>query len=131
MSTTFRNPDRIHPPLGAYSHQAEVTGAQRWLVVAGQVGRSLDGTVPTAALEQIELALENIGRNLEGAGMETKDLVKLTWYLVGDIDADRRREIVTAWLGDHQPCSTLLYVSRLAASEYRVEVEAWACRADS
>ncbi len=131
MPTTFRNPGSIHPPLGAYSHQAEATGAQRWLVMAGQVGRTVDGKVPTDPLKQIELALENVRRNLEDAGMETKDLVKLTWYLVGDIDSVRRREIVTAWLDGHQPCSTLLYVSGLAAFEYRVEVDAWACRTDS
>jgi 2-iminobutanoate/2-iminopropanoate deaminase len=131
MSTTFRNPQGIHPPLGAYAHQAEATGGQRWLVMAGQVGRTVDGTVPSDPLKQIEVALENVRRNLEGAAMETKDLVKLTWYLVGDIDSSRRREIVTAWLGGHQPCSTLLYVSGLAAPEYRVEVDAWACRTDS
>lgn len=131
MSATFRNPDGIHPPVGAYAHQSEVIGDQRWLVMAGQVGRTADGTVPADPLVQIEVALENVRRNLAGAGMEIKDLVKLTWYLVGDIDSGRRREIATAWLGGHQPCSTLLYVSALAAPEYRVEVDAWACRADS
>jgi 2-iminobutanoate/2-iminopropanoate deaminase len=131
MSTTFRTPDGIHPPLGAYSHQAEAAGRQRWLVMAGQVGRNVDGTVPSDPLKQMEVALENVRRNLEGASMETKDLVKLTWYLVGDIDSSRRREIVMAWLGGHQPCSTLLYVSGLAAPEYRVEVDAWACQTDS
>jgi 2-iminobutanoate/2-iminopropanoate deaminase len=131
MSATFRNPNGIHPPVGAYAHHAEVIGAQRWLVMAGQVGRTADGTVPTDPLMQIQVALENVRRNLEGAGMEVKDLVKLTWYLVGDIDSGRRREIAAAWLGGHQPCSTLLYVSALAAPEYRVEVDAWACRTDA
>ena len=72
MATTFRNPHNIHPLLGAYAHQAEAIGATRWLVMAGQVGRSADGKVPTDPLEQIEVALENVRRNLDGAGMETR-----------------------------------------------------------
>ena len=129
MTTAFRNPNGIHPPLGAYAHQAEVS-ARRWLVMAGQVGRTVDGKVPADPLEQIVIALENVRRNLDGAGMATTDLVKLTWYLVGDIDSGRRREIANAWLGGHQPCSTLVYVAGLAAPEYRVEIDALACRSE-
>ncbi len=130
MPTNLRSPDNMHPPLGMYSHQGDVTGAQRWLVMAGQVGRTSDETVPSNPIEQIEVALENVRRNLDSAGMEVKDLVKLTWYLVGEIDSGKRRQIVAAWLGGHQPCSTLLYVAGLAAPEYKVEVDAWACRSN-
>jgi len=98
--------------------------------MAGQVGRTSDETVPSNPIEQIEVALENVRRNLDSAGMEVKDLVKLTWYLVGEIDSGKRRQIVAAWLGGHQPCSTLLYVAGLAAPEYKVEVDAWACRSN-
>ena len=125
---TSSNPEAIHPPVGLYSHQIKVEGQPRWLVMAGQVGRTADGTVPPDPIEQLTLALENVSRNLEAADMSVDDVVKLTWYLVGDIDADRRREMTAKWLGDHRPCSTLLYVSRLAAPEYKVEVDAWACR---
>lgn len=124
-----RNPDTIHPPVGAYSHHVEVSGTGRWLAIAGQVGRAVDGTVPPDPVEQVELALENIRRNLEAAKMEIADLVKLNWYLVGQIDTARRREVSLAWLNGHQPASTLVYVASLAAPEYRVEIEAWAWRA--
>jgi 2-iminobutanoate/2-iminopropanoate deaminase len=123
-----RNPDVIHGPLGAYSHQIEVVGAQRWLVMAGQVGRTTEGIVPEDPIEQVAAALENVRRNLQAAGMDVTDLVKLTWYLVGDIDTARRREVTAAWLNGHEPCSTLVYVVRLAAPEYRVEIDAWACQ---
>ncbi len=125
---TARNPHTIHPPVGAYSHQVEVTGSARWLAIAGQVGRTLDGKVPEDPIEQVELALENVRRNLEAAGMEVADVVKWNWYLVGQIDPVRRRDVTLAWLGGHEPASTLVYVAALAAPEYRVEVEAWACR---
>ena len=128
-SRTQRNPETVHPPVGSYSHQVEVGGSPRWLAISGQVGRTPDGQVPEGPIEQLELALENIRRNLEAAGMDVGDIVKINWYHVGDIDAAARREVVDAWLGDHRPASTLVYVTRLAAPEYRVEVEAWACRA--
>ena len=124
----IRNPKTVHPPVGPYSHQVEVTGSPRWLAIAGQVGRTLDGNVPEDPIEQVELALENLRRNLEAAGMEVADVVKWNWYLVGQVDPVRRREVTLAWLDGHEPASTLVYVAALAAPEYRVEVEAWACR---
>lgn len=126
----FRNPQDVHTPLGSYSHQLEVSGKERLLVISGQVGMRQDGTVPEDPLEQIDVAFENIIRNLRAAGMEVKDLIKLTYYLVGEIDTSRRREVVLSKLQGHQPCSTLLYVAGLASPVYKVEIDAWASRAE-
>jgi len=126
----FRNPHNVHQPVGGYTHQIEITGNERMLVLSGQVGMRVDGTIPEDPLEQIDLALENIFRNLQAANMGVKDLVKLTYYLVGEIDTAKRRELVAAKLQGHKPCSTLLYVARLATPDLRVEIDAWASRAD-
>ena len=125
----FRNPQNIHAPLGSYSHQIEVKGNERLLVLSGQVGMRQDGTVPEDPLEQIDVAFENIFRNLRAAGMEVSDLVKITYYLVGEIDTAKRREVVLSKLQGNQPCSTLLYVAGLASPIYKVEIDAWASRA--
>ena len=125
----FRNPSNIHAPLGSYSHQIEITGSERMLILSGQVGMREDGTIPDDALEQIDVALENILRNLQAANMGVQDIVKLTYYLVGEIDTAKRRELVAAKLQGHKPCSTLLYVARLATPDVRVEIDAWASRA--
>ena len=100
------------------------------LIFSGQVGMREDGTLPDDALAQIEVALENIIRNLQAANMDVKDLVKLTYYLVGEIDTTKRRELVAAKLQGYKPCSTLLYVARLATPDLRVEIDAWASRAN-
>jgi enamine deaminase RidA (YjgF/YER057c/UK114 family) len=126
----FRNPQTIHEPLGSYSHQIEMRGNERLLVISGQVGMREDGTVPEDPMEQIEVAFENIFRNLRAAGMDVKDLIKITYYLVGAIDTAKRRELTLAKLQGHQPCSTLLYVAGLASPVYKVEIDAWASRAD-
>jgi 2-iminobutanoate/2-iminopropanoate deaminase len=126
----FRNPQNIHKPLGQYSHQAEISGKERLLVISGQVGMREDGTVPDEPLEQIDLAFENILRNLRAAGMNVKDIIKLTYYLVGEVDPAKRRELVASKLQGHQPCSTLLYVAGLASPVYKVEIDAWASCAE-
>ena len=126
----FRNPQEVHPPLGSYSHQVEIRDKERLLVISGQVGMRQDGSVPEDPLEQMEVAFDNIFRNLRAADMDVKDLIKLTYYLVGEIDTVKRRELVMSKLQGHQPCSTLLYVAGLASPLYRVEIEAWASWAE-
>ena len=122
----FRNPPTVHPPLAAYMHQVEISGPEHLLIVSGQVGQREDGVVPEDALEQLDLALENVYRNLRAAKMEASDLVKLTFYLVGEMDATRRRAVIAARLHGHQPCMTVLYVAALASPIYKVEIDAWA-----
>jgi 2-iminobutanoate/2-iminopropanoate deaminase len=122
----FRNPKDIHQPLGSYSHQIEISGNEHLLVISGQVGMREDGTIPDDPFEQIDLAFENIFRNLRTANMDVKDIIKITYYLVGEIDTGKRREVVLSKLQGHQPCSTLLYVAALASPAFRVEIDAWA-----
>lgn len=123
----FRNPENIHQPVGLYSHQVEITG-ERLLVISGQVGMRADGTVPEDQIEQLEVVFENILRNLEAANMGAKDILKLTYYVVGEMDNVKRRAIITSKLGEHKPCSTFLFVAGLASPVYKVEVEAIASR---
>ena len=126
----FRNPQDIHEPVGSYSHQIEIRD-ERMLVISGQVGMRPDGSIPEDPFEQIDLAFENVIRNLHAANMDVKDLIKITYYLVGEIDTAKRREIVLSKLQGHKPCSTLLYVAALASPQFRVEIDAWASRAGS
>jgi enamine deaminase RidA (YjgF/YER057c/UK114 family) len=124
----FRNPQFVHAPVGLYSHQIEVRG-ERLLVISGQVGMRQDGSVPEDPIEQVEVAFDNILLNLRAAGMDVKDIIKINYYLVGEMDAARRREVLMTRLQGHQPCSTLVYVAGLASPVYRVEIEAWASQA--
>ena len=125
---TFRNPSDIHAPQGAYTHQVEIQGPERLLVISGQVGARPDGTVPDDPIEQLDLVLANIGGNLRAAGMDYADVFKISYFLVGDIDLTRLREKMRARFGSTLPCSTMLFVSRLAAPVYKVEIEVWASR---
>jgi enamine deaminase RidA (YjgF/YER057c/UK114 family) len=123
-----RNPEAIHQPIALYTHQIEVSGTPRWLVLSGQIGMEKDGTLPDDYVEQFERALNNVYLNLQAANMEIIDLVKLTIYLVSDFDTTKRREVLSAWLKGHKPCMTLLYVAALANPKIKVELDALACK---
>lgn len=124
-----RNPETIHPPVGRYVHQIEISGESRMLFMAGQVGKELDGSVPADPVDQLDVALQNVLRNMAAADFEVTDLVKLTTYVVGEMDPARRRGVLERLLGDHVSTSTLVFVPKLAAPEYLVEIDAWAVRA--
>jgi 2-iminobutanoate/2-iminopropanoate deaminase len=129
-----RNPASIHPPLAGYSHQIELDGSERLLMLSGQVGMTREGQVPSDAAEQLDLALANVIRNVEDAGMSVADLVKVTFYLTEPIAQDRRAAILNERLGAHAPCMTLVFVAGLAAPALKVEIDAWAAspeRADT
>jgi len=126
----FRNPQNVHQPVGVYSHQVEVTGNERILILSGQIGMRDDGTVPEDPFEQLDVVFENILRNLEAANMGVKDILKLTYYVVGEMDTVKRREVIASKLQGHKPCSTFLYVAGLASPVYRIEIEALASRSD-
>lgn len=123
----FRNPDNIHSPVAAYTHQIEVSGKNRWLVLSGQLGQDEMGCVPEDPIKQIEIAMDNIIKNLHAANMDVKDLVKVVFYLVGEIDNLKRREAISKVFNGHKPCMTMLYVTALAHPSFKVEIDAWAC----
>jgi enamine deaminase RidA (YjgF/YER057c/UK114 family) len=126
---TARNPESIHTPLGRYVHQIEASAESRLLFISGQIGAEPDGTVPEDAVAQFRVALENVMRNLEAAGFEASDLVKLTTYVVGELDPAGRRAELDRLLGDHFQNSSLVMVAALASPQYKVEIDAWAIRA--
>lgn len=125
---SFQSPDVVAQPLGAYSHLAIVPSGFELLILAGQVGNQIDGTVPPDPEAQYELALLNVVRILESQRLQPTDIVKLNTYLVRPLDLDKFRTIRQSILGSIAPPTTLIYVPRLATLDYLVEVEAWAAR---
>lgn len=60
--------------------------------------------------------------------MEVQDLTKIIFYLVGEMDASQRQQIINNFFGGHLPCTTLIYVVALATPALKVEIDAWACK---
>lgn len=125
-----RNPQAIHPPLGAYTHTIEVPPGARWLVISGQVGIDGKGRIAKDIATQSERALRNVLVCLRAHKMSKHDLVKTTTYLTDARYVAPFREARRKVFGDDcAPTSTLLIIDALAAPELLVEIEAWAAQA--
>ena len=123
VSITRSNPSTVRQPMG-YTHAIEVRNPERLLVISGQVGMGLDGTMPETGGGQIDQALANLRAVLEANDMTAANIVKLTVFLTDRSLIGAYRAARTALLGEHAPASTLLLVSGLADPRFVVEIEA-------
>lgn len=122
-----KNPEKIHPPLGSYSHTIEVPPNARWLVISGQVGIDAKGKTARGIEAQSERALRNVMACLRAHGMTKHDLVKTTTYITDPRFVGAFRDARRKVLGDDcAPTSTLVVIDALANPDLLVEVEAWA-----
>ena len=96
---TFRNPNDIHPPLAGCTHQVEVTGDERWLVMSSLGGMRADGIEPEDQILQMVEALKNIICKLNPAGMDVENLVKPTLFNCGLGGCSHWREAIAQNLG--------------------------------
>jgi len=120
---TASNPPTVRTPTG-YSHAVVVQGAERRLVMSGQVGVALDGSVPTTGEGQIAQALANLRAVLEANDMSVHNVVKITTFLTDRTLLTAYRAARATVFADHAPASTLLFVSGLADPRFMVEIEA-------
>jgi 2-iminobutanoate/2-iminopropanoate deaminase len=70
---TFWNPSDVRQPDFAYTHQVEMGGPERLLILSGQWGKKEDGMIPSDPYEQLNVAFENLYRNLKAATVEIKN----------------------------------------------------------
>jgi 2-iminobutanoate/2-iminopropanoate deaminase len=72
------NSSKVTQPAGGYAQVLEVSGAQRFAFVSGQIPQSLDGKVPSGFDEQCRQVWSNIEAQLAAADMTLANLVKVT-----------------------------------------------------
>jgi enamine deaminase RidA (YjgF/YER057c/UK114 family) len=120
---TRSNPPAVREPTG-YTHAIQIAGAARRLVISGQVGVALDGTVPSTGEGQVAQAFANLRAVLTANGMTVENIVKTTVFLTDRGLLPAFRSARSAVFGDHAPASTLLFVAGLADPRFVVEIEA-------
>jgi 2-iminobutanoate/2-iminopropanoate deaminase len=126
MNKAF-SPATVAAPTG-YSHGVELGAGARIVYVAGQVGTAPDGSIAKDIRGQATQAWKNIENVLAAAGMELKDIVKVTAFLTRKEDIAGYREVRGRALGDLKPASTLLVIAGLAREDFLVEVECVAAK---
>ena len=120
---TRSNPPAVREPSG-YSHAIEIKGAERRLMISGQIGMAPDGTIPETGGGQIDQALANLRAVLEANGMTPSNIVKTTVFLTDRSLLGAYRAARSAMLADHAPASTLLFITGLVDPRLVVEIEA-------
>lgn len=121
---TRSNPSAVRAPTG-YTHAMEIKGDYRRLVISGQVGVALDGTVPASGEAQIAQAFANLRAILAAHDMTVANIVKSTAFLTDRDLLTAYRSARAAMFGDNPPAaSTLLFVAGLADPAWQFEIEA-------
>jgi len=108
------------PPV---SHYCRVVRAGDLVWESGSVGVRPDGSIPTDAGEQMEVALANIDACLQAAGAGPEHVVKVNVYLTDINDRARVNPPRQRYFGEHRPASTLVAVSALVLPALKVEIE--------
>src|SRR5579862_3702441 len=107
VSITRNNPPTVREPTG-YTHSIDIRGAERRVIISGQVGMAPNGTIPDTGGGQIDQAFTNLRLVLEANGMTVANIVKTTAFLTDRSLLGAYRAARSALFAQHAPASTLL-----------------------
>ena len=106
-----------------------VVEANGLVFLAGQVGGvpGGHGAVPGGIEAETTQMLENVGRLLRSVGLDYRDVVRSTVYLVDFDDFAAMKAVYRRYFPTDPPAQATVGVTRLAA-DYRIEIEVTAAR---
>ena len=126
MPKQFLNPPALNTPNG-FTHVVTATGAKT-IYVSGQVSVNEKAEVVGKGdfRAQVERTFENLRAALAAAGATFKDVVKVTYFVVGlkSEHVPVVREIRSKYLdAANPPASTLVGVAALVVPDWLIEIE--------
>lgn len=126
-SHRFENPPTLHATRG-YSHVVETRSPSRTIYVAGQLGRTLDGSfagAPGDFRAQALQAFENLKLALAAAGADFEHVVKVTAYFTDITDIATYLDVRNRYVNTAAPpASTAVQIAKLAHDSALFEIEA-------
>src|ERR1700730_398210 len=125
----IHNPPNVMPVVGPLSWGLEIEKPARMLYVSGQVGTHPDWRIADGVIAQAKLAWFNVGAILRSAGMGPQNIIRTGLYFTEKVDWSEAlrqefNETRVAFLGDHRPASTLLFVKALMDPDWLIEIDA-------
>jgi enamine deaminase RidA (YjgF/YER057c/UK114 family) len=122
LEKEFINPH----PLGFTNTVTCTSNGVKTIYISGQVGYA-DGKVAESFEEQAVTTYDNLVKELQAAGANVEDVVKINTYVV-DLNRDKSKAIRKAkdkhFTQENQPASTMVGVSALIMEELLLEIEA-------
>jgi enamine deaminase RidA (YjgF/YER057c/UK114 family) len=123
MKVIAHNAPATPRPVGGYAQALEVRDAQRLLFISGQIPLRLDGVLPDGFAAQARQAWTHVIAQLAEAGMDARNLVRVTIYLADRAHAAENRLIRAEFLGTHQPALTVV-IAEIFDPSWLLEIEA-------
>ena len=115
-------------PVSDFAQGVATPAGARWVHVSGQVGNTLDGSLPEDVEAQHENAWNNVFAVLEADGMDRTDIVDVLGIVTSPDGVPVFRKMRDRMLAGHIACSTLL-VCGLANPDWKVEIAVRAAKA--
>jgi 2-iminobutanoate/2-iminopropanoate deaminase len=108
---------------------SQIVEAGGLVFIAGQVGSAPGGhgALPGGIEAETRAMLDNVGRVLHAAGLDFRDVVKATVYLVDFADFAAMNVVFREYFPTEPPTRATVGVTALAA-DYRIEIEVIASR---
>ena len=108
---------------------SKVVEANDFVFLAGQVGDAPghEGPVAGGIEAETRATLDNVGRLLRAVGLDYRDVIKATVYLVDFDEFAAMNAVYRTYFPTEPPTRATVGVTRLA-STYRVEIEVIAAR---
>ena len=108
---------------------SQIVEAGGLVFIAGQVGSAPGGhgAVPGGIEAETRAMLDNVGRVLHAAGLDFRDVVKATVYLVDFADFATMNVVFREYFPTEPPTRATVGVTKLAA-DFRIEIEVIAAR---
>jgi 2-iminobutanoate/2-iminopropanoate deaminase len=117
------NPESAPETSGGYVNALQVDGASRLLFISGQIPEDRNGHVPDDIEQQCRLVWANITAALDAAGMDVRNLVKVTTFLSDRRYAAANTAARQRVLGDHEPALTVI-ITGIFDAKWLLEIEA-------
>jgi 2-iminobutanoate/2-iminopropanoate deaminase len=113
----------LNPPI---SHYCDAVRFGDLLFISGiaPLDENLQVIGGDDVVAQAEAVFQAIGRILEAAGADFKDILKVTVLLTNVDDRHKINPVRQKYFGSARPASTLFEVSRLAIPGMKLEIEA-------
>lgn len=127
MSIKFVDPPDAPAPAANYRNLAIVPAGHRLLVISGQIGNLMDGSIIGGLEAQYEQSLANINSIVASEGGSSTDIAKITIFLTEDpTDGNLIRQANQKHFPSGPPAMSWIRVLGLFRPEIKVEVEALA-----
>ena len=114
MTIEFLNPEEAPAPAASYSNLAILPPGKRILVIAGQIGNLIDGSMVEGLEAQYEQTLKNIHALVTSQGGSKHDIARITVFLTEEpSDWSKIKDANEKYLNQPPPAKTWIYVSKL------------------